>query len=476
MAGLGMGAATLAGPMALFAADAAQKGFNVLWINVDDLSCGLGCYGNKQVHSPHIDALAAKGVLFERAYVQQAVCAASRASYLTGCRPDTTTVTYPYNDFFTKEFLPAHPSLPRWFCMNGYYARAAGKIHHAGLLDLADNRLSGPYADTSGGKKGWQDYALPGNAEKKPPFECADVEDNAYSDGLLAEATIQYLRDAKAQNKPFFIAPGFRKPHLPFNAPKKYWDLYKREELQLAPNPNKPENVDATFTIATFELPSYEGGWGTAEKPVTEDMARTLRHGYYACTSYMDAQVGKILKALEDLELVEKTIVMFCSDHGFHLGDNGMWGKHVNYETANHSPLIVYVPGMKGNGKRCPALVEYVDMFPTLCEVTGAPKPDYLEGASLVPLLENPDREWKNAVFHQFHRGQMMGYAIRTRRHRYVEWRTIKGEKTGSVVLQELYDFETDPYEKKNIAPENPDLVKELAERLKAGWKAALPT
>ncbi len=476
--GLGAFACGTAG---LFAAEAEKHGLNVLWIGVDDLRCGLGCYGADHIHSPNIDGLAAKGVLFKRAYVQQAVCAASRASFLTGCRPETTTVDYPYNDYFSGDFLSMHPSLPNYFCRHGHYARAGGKIHHGGIFDLRTQDLSGPYLSDGGGDPWWQGYALPENRAKQektrkaPPYECADVPDDAYRDGRLTKVAIQYLRDAAAQQKPFFITPGFHKPHLPFCAPKKYWDLYDRDEIELAPNPDRPEGVEPDYTIATYELPHYEGGYGTDRNPVSPELAITLRHAYYACTSYIDAQVGKLLKALDEFGFAENTVVMLWSDHGWQLGDTGMWGKHVNYEWATHSPLIVYAPGMAGNRRASDALVEYVDMFPTLCELTGIPGPDYLEGTSLVPLLERPERPWKDAVFHQYPRGNKEGFAIRTDRYRYVEWRLIKGRDKGQVTLRELYDYQTDPHEEVNVAEARPDLCRRLAARLHAGWREALP-
>jgi arylsulfatase A-like enzyme len=267
------------------------------------------------------------------------------------------------------------------------------------------------------------------------------------------------------------------KPHLPFNAPKKYWDLYERDEIELAPVPNKPLGAP-DYALATFELPSYEGNYGTAQNPVPKDLARTLRHGYYACTSYIDAQVGKLLAVLDELDLWDNTIVMFWSDHGFHLGDQGAWGKHMNYEWSTRAPLIVAAPGVQG-GARCDALVEYVDMYPTLCDMAGLEKPAYLEGTSMVPLLKDPGREWKSAAFSQYHRGKgLEGYAIRTERYRYVEWlKKENGKPVGQPIGRELYDHQEDPEESVNIAgrPENAALVKRLSEQLATGWKAALP-
>jgi arylsulfatase A-like enzyme len=471
------GAAVAAGPLltspaSILARNARRKGLNVLWIGIDDLRCGLGCYGDKAVKSPHIDALARGGVTFRHAYVQQAVCAASRASFLTGCRPDTTTVDYPYNNYFRKKFLPEHPTVPTWFDRHGYFAQAGGKIHHGRPLDLA--KLSGEYINTSRGDPWWQGYANAENravaenhrrkkAKQRPPaWEIGECDDEGYRDGRLASAAIEAMRSASRRDEPWFITPGFVKPHLPFCAPRKYWELYDRDEIDLAPCPHLPDGAPRYATV-TYELPTYGGGYGRGNKPVTDDLARTLRHAYYACTSYIDAQVGRLLAALEELKLRDRTIVMLWSDHGWHLGDQGMWGKHVNYEWATRSPLIVSAPGRKGNGKHCDALVEYVDMFPTLCELTGVEAPDYLEGSSLVPFLDDPTKAGDKAAFSQYPRGGLEGYAVRTERYRYVEWRKKARTGRGEVVARELYDHRTDPHESVNVADKHPDVCAEHA-------------
>jgi iduronate 2-sulfatase len=479
-AGAGLAGLALKPSTLLAAGEAKPK--NILLIGFDDLRCDLGCYGGKEVLSPNIDKFAAQGMMFSRAYVQQAVCSASRASFLTGCRPDTTTVDYPYNDYFRNEFLKTHPTLPTFFKNSGYHCRAFGKIHHGGVLDLG--KLSEPYFNA--GKRA--PYALKANLDlmkkKKegpgfttPPTELADVPDNGYVDGRIADGAIETLRRWTKLEKPFCMSVGFMKPHLPWCAPKKYWDMYDRSKISLSPNPRKSRGAPS-YAPATFELPIYDPPLGTKANPIDDDTARLLRHAYFACTSYVDAQFGKVMSELDRLGLRENTIVMLWSDHGWHLGDNGCWGKHTNYEWATRSPLIVSVPGMENVGAKCDALVEYVDMFPTLAELAGAETPKYLEGVSMTPLLADPKRKWKTAAFSQYPRGrtgELEGYAIRTDRYRYVEWRRKKKDGTFRVQARELYDHQADPLERTSVARANPEVVKLLAARLQAGWKSELP-
>ena len=442
---------------------------HVLMIGVDDLRTTLGCYGDRAAVTPNIDALAARGTLFGRAYVQQAVCAASRASLLTGCRPDTTGVDYPYNPQFIDEFVDAHPTIPTWFDGHGYFARIGGKIHHQAQAKI--EQLDAPPLEDRPGH--WMDYALPDNAEraarKEPadPYEAADVEDAGYRDGFLADRAVEAIRRYAAGDdgaEPMFLGVGFRKPHLPFNAPERYWDLYDADAI--------PDTASAApagapgYERVTHELPTYRGGFGTAENPVPPEVARTLRHGYYACVSYVDAQVGKLMAALAEAGLAGDTLVCLWSDHGFHLGDNGMWGKHVNYEVATHAPLIFAGPGVPA-GQRTDALVEYVDIYPTLCDLAGVEKPGFLEGDSLRPLIDDPDAPGDEAAFSQYPRGNVEGYSARTDRWRYVEWHR-KVESPSRVIGRELYDHAADPREAANVAADNPQVVAELSALLAA--------
>jgi arylsulfatase A-like enzyme len=475
---------------------------NVLFIAVDDLRTNLGCYGDPVAKTPNIDRLAKMGTVFTHAYVQQAVCSASRASVLTGCRPDTTTVDYPYNKFFIDEFLPAHPSVPLYFSRNGYAAKTGGKIHHAFPYDLRDigfghdywyrywyyaddgkTRIPAPdFHPLAADKPSWNnikdhgidsDYVFFDNVVKEcdndkstrpAAYECADVQDIDYRDGRIAEAAIAALGDVDGRAQPFFLAAGFNKPHLPFNAPKKYWDLYDPAAFKL------PQGtrflIDSNLVglaNASYELPAFAGG----QIDLHDDTRlRQLTHGYYACVSFTDANVGKLIDALQASGQMDNTIVVFWSDHGFHLGENQSFGKHTVFEVATHSPLIIVAPGMKA-GRRCDALVEYVDIFPTLCDLAGISEPGYLEGTSLKPLLENPQTPWKTAAFSQWPRNKSTeGYSIRTDRYRYTEWRESGKTGEGAIKVRELYDHQADPGESTNIAVQFPETVQELSQHL----------
>ena len=426
----------------------------MLMIVVDDLRTSLGCYGDPHAITPNIDALAERGALFERAYVQQAVCAASRASVLTGCRPETTGVDYPYPPEFADKFVTEHPTIPTWFDDHGYVATIGGKIHHQQQQEI--EQLDGGHL---AGKPGhWRDYVLPENLaieegeERAAPYEAAEGPDDIYRDGVIAQQAIERMKAYAAGDRAeaLFLGVGFAKPHLPFNAPKKYWDLYDPDELgdsrSDAPAGSQP------WMQATYELPQYGGGFGTGEQdnPITNDVAKTLRHGYYACVSYVDALVGKLVSALQETGLADDTVVCLWSDHGFHLGDNGMWGKHVNYEVATRAPLLFAGAGVPG-GVRCGQLVEFVDIYPTLCDLAGVATPGGLEGQSLRPLMDDPTLPGDAAAFSQYPRGNREGYSIRTDRWRYVEWRERDG---GAVVARELYDHASDPGETTNVVDE----------------------
>jgi len=451
---------------------------NVLFIIADDMRTELNCYGADYIHSPNIDNLAKSGVLFNNAHVQQAVCAASRASFLSGCRPNTTGVDYPYSKYFMNEFWPAHPMLAEYFEQNGYYAHTFGKIHH-GPPDTLKTEHYMPKTGLNTGKY----YALPENIKKggargrgkeTPPYECADVPDEAYRDGLIAKEAVKIISQQKENDKPFFLAVGFKKPHLPFTAPKKYWDLYEQSEMPLAPNQYHPEN-SPSYSTTHNSLARYAGlnYYNSPDHVLPEDYQRKLIHAYAACISYVDAQVGKLITTLKETGKYDNTIIVFISDHGWHLGHQQKWGKTTVFENSTRAPLIVSAPNYK-KGKRSTQFVEYVDLYATLCDLADIEIPEYTEGTSFKPLLENPDREWKTAVFSQFPRGRKLeGYSIRTADNRYTEWRLSDG-KIDSI---ELYDHRKDAIESINIAykKENESLIKELSQSLNAGWKDALP-
>jgi len=419
---------------------------NVLFIAVDDLRPQLGCYGHKQMISPNIDRLAAEGVLFLRSYCQVPVCGASRASLLTGVRPSPQRfLSY---DVWVEKDLPGALTLPEHFKNHGYHTISNGKIFHH-RTDCRRSWSEEPWRPAGS----WRNYLLAANIELAakrprhagPPYEAANVPDNAYFDGMIADKAISDLRRLKQMDKPFFLALGFLKPHLPFNAPKRYWDLYKPQQIDLADNPFRPKGAPDAALHNWGELRAY---YGIPKKgPLSEQMARRLIHGYYACVSYTDAQIGRVLDELDRLGLADNTIVILWGDHGWNLGEHGLWCKHCNFETSLHSPLIVRGPKIPA-GRKTNALVEYLDIYPSLCELCGLPLPGHLQGMSFVPLLTDPEQPWKKAVFSRYFNGD----SVKTDRYRYTEWRYKDGRRYARM----LYDHYVDPGENVNIS-ERPD-------------------
>lgn len=492
----------LAAALVVPAAGAAQPGeFNVLFIAVDDLRPEAGCYGNPIIKTPHLDALAGRGTVFNRAYCQQAVCSPSRTSLLTGRRPDTTKV-YDLQTHF-RLHLPDVVTLPQHFKQHGYRTLGLSKIYHGGLDDpqswsLPHWRPRGPgygkpetlarlerlreqlraehgKAATSVAKRDPKTGTVlkrtrPTYRVRGPAWEDPQVADNELPDGQTSDRALELLRENRRRR--FFLAVGFLKPHLPFVAPKKYYDLYRREQLKLAPNPFPPKDVPRIALTNWGELRNYQGIPKTG--PLPDEMALDLIHGYYAATSYTDAQIGRLLDELDRLGLREKTVVVLWGDHGWQLGEHGLWCKHTNFEVATRAPLIFSAPGQPHPGAKTDALAEFVDIYPTLCELCGLPIPEGLEGTSLVPAMEHPERPWKTAAFSQYPRGKIMGYTMRTDRYRYTEWVPRGG---GPPVALELYDHREDPREDVNLAdrPENKSLVEQLQRQLHAGWRAARP-
>lgn len=432
---------------------------NVLFIAVDDLRAAqLGCYGDKVAITPNIDRLAKKGMLFTRAYCQQAVCGPSRASVLTGRRPDATKVWDLAINF--RKALPNAVTLPQYFKQNGYFAQCVGKIYH----DPADAQDPLSWSakeilavtDDAGGK-----YALPGNINKTGSWkagatERADVPDTSYIDGRVAGAAVNELR--KLRDRPFFLAVGFRRPHLPFSAPEKYWAMYDGKSLPEPAPAQSPINAPEIALHNWVELRGYKDM--PKKGPLSDEKKQQLLHGYYAATSYTDAQIGKVLAELDRLGLREKTIIVLWSDHGYHLGEQNLWGKTTNFELDTRVPLIISAPGKTRKGSRSPALVELVDLYSTLADLAGLPAPEGIDGKSLAPLLKKPERSWKKAAFSQFLRPagylpgspETMGYSVRTTDHRYTEWRKVDD---GTVIARELYDHRTDPREAVNVAAQS---------------------
>jgi len=470
-------AAMGAGPAWLQGADKRKGKPNVLFIAVDDLRPQLGCYGQKQIISPNIDKLASWGTLFNRAYCQQAVCAPSRASLMTGCRPDTTTIY----DLETpvRTAMPDVLTLGQHFKNNGYETMSMGKIYHHRSDDNGIGwsvRAWSPKGDWKG--RGYMTEAaqkrILSAAEARtgkyrrgvgPAYEAADVADDAYPDGVTCNKALAEMKRLK--DKPFFLAVGFVKPHLPFNAPKKYWDMYDRKKITLPANRKAPKDAASMAMTSWGELRGYVGM--PAKGPVSDDEARTLIHGYYACVTYVDVLVGKLMGQLEKLGLRDNTVVILWGDHGWKLGEYGSWCKHTNFEIDTHVPMILAAPGQKGK-QRTDALVEFVDIYPTLSDLCGLEIPKQCEGSSMVPLLKDPKRRWKAASFSQYPRGRVMGYSMRTARYRYTEWRMRKG---GKVVERELYDLEKDPGGNANVV-DKADMAGVVAEHeglLKKGWR-----
>ncbi len=461
---------------------------NVLFIAVDDLRPELGCYG-KDVISPNIDSLAASGTLFTRAYCQLALCMPTRASLLTGRRPDTTMVHAFDRDF--RQAIPNVVTLPELFKNNGYQSRAFGKIFHkddARSWSVPRWRSKKDQYQTERGKQILkyikEDYRRltftwelgDGITKSKRmgglPWEAPEVPDNELREGDMTDVVVGVLDEVKA--KPFFLAVGYHKPHLPFIAPKKYFDLYDHDALPLAENPFPPKDAPAFAVYNWNDLRHYYGIPKIG--PMPDDKSRDLIHAYRACVTYVDAQIGRLLAELDRLKLRRKTVIILWGDHGWQLGEHGMWDKHSNFETSTLSPLIISVPGQKPG--RSDALVEFVDIYPSLAQLCGLPSDDGLEGTSFVPLIENPGRPWKAAAFSQYRRvipghGLGMGYSMRTDRYRLTEWLGAAGES----VAVELYDHQADPVENVNVAgrPENRALVKRLLEQLHAGWRSARP-
>jgi len=466
---------------------------NILFIAVDDLRPELGCYG-KPVQSPHIDRLAAEGMLFERAYVQVALCMPSRASMLTGRRPATTGVI----DFTVRfrSVLPDVVTLPQHFKNHGYYAAGFGKIFHhddpaSWSAPLFKSRRGEDDYHTEFGRQvmKWlkEDYRRLTyvwdlgdgiTKTKRPgglPWEAPDIPDNAVRDGQIADAAIERLREVK--DRPFFLAVGFHKPHLPFIAPKRYFELYDRDAIAPAPNPFPPRGAPRYATYNWNDLRHYYGIPDVG--PVLPEQARDLKWAYYACVSFIDAQVGRLLDELDRLDLRKQTVIVLWGDHGWQLGEHGMWDKHSNYETSTRIPLIVSAPGFKPGRTR--ALVESVDLYPTLAELAGLPLDSGLEGHSMVPLLRDPERTWKTAAFSEYQRvipgygkiARGRGYSMRTDRYRYTEWR-VPGT---DFVEYELYDHRTDPQENINRAnePEYQAILERLKQRMKQGWQTFEP-
>ncbi|MBG89451.1 MAG: hypothetical protein CMO80_21500 [Verrucomicrobiales bacterium] len=466
---------------------------NVLFIAIDDLRPELGCYGSKEVVSPNIDSFAKTAVTFDRAYCQVAVCNPSRVSLMTGLRPDTTKVW----DLITRfrETTPEAVTIPQHFRKHGYHAVSFGKIFHNPWPD--NQSWSEPHEWPKGAqlwspearkrlgefreqmrKAGKREAAI--RRMRAQATEIVDIPDDQHTDGAIAKQALKAMRRLADRDEPFFLAAGFVRPHLPFVVPRNYWELYERDKITLAPNQFIPKNSPVFAMNTMYELRDY---WDYAKAPdprngtLSEDEQRTLKHGYLASVSLIDAQVGRLLDELGKLGLADNTIVVLWSDHGWKLGDHNSWCKQSNYEIDARVPLIIRAPGAQ-KGTKTKGLVELLDIYPTLCDLAGLPVPKQLAGKSLKPILNNSKASVKLAAFNQYKRRErsreLMGYAMRTDRYRYIEWLDRSDSKT---VARELYDHRSDSMENENIAglSRNAGLLDELGTELWSQLKRPEP-
>ncbi len=479
---------------ALIAAAEAPKRPNILFIGVDDLRPELGCYGASHIKSPNIDRLAREGVLFERAYCQWAVCMPSRASLLTGLRPDS----FGGNARDWRKIVPDTVTLPQYFKNSGYFTQSFGKIYH-GSWETAyvGNSFQDPvswsvprfasspryYFSEEGVRVAkevfysssdkflarvkknpddsdqWTKYFVRGLATEAP-----DVSDDLPGDGQVAVAALTKLREIHGKPQPFFLAVGFMKPHLPFVAPKRYWDLYDPDKIPPVIVPDRPTGApEFVVKQGAGEVNQYVN---KSQGLVSPERTRHLRHGYAACVSYVDAQIGRLLNELDVLGIRDNTIVVLWSDHGYKLGDFGAWAKHTNFELDTRVPLIVCAPGLP-KGKRSHAIVELVDLHATLSELAQLPVHAGVDGESFAANVRDPEAAGQDAAFSQFPKGAFMGYTIRTATHRYTEWRRTTGPGKG-VAARELYEYGPDNIERVNIAdqPEQQAVQESLTKHL----------
>lgn len=457
---------------------------NILFISVDDLRPELNCYGASHIKSPNIDALAAKGVRFNAAYCQQAVCLPSRISLFTGMRPDSTGI----HDLFThfRDTIPDAVTITQHLRKNGYQTIGMGKVYHdeqwkewdqwidiKKTEGITEYHLDEIAADLARRESEAKRKDLKGNVRRQyvkgPSLEAADAPDSKFHDGAMTDVAIDLLKSSGDQ--PFFMTVGYRKPHLPFVAPKKYWDMYDRDVIDLPDNYNLPKNAPQVALSTWGELRAYNDI--PKEGPVTNEKARELIHGYYACISFVDTQIGRLLSALEQSGLDQKTVVILWSDHGWKLGEHAMWCKHTNFEIDARVPMIIRLP-KQNEGRVDEHFVELVDLYPTVCELAGIETPTACEGSSLMPILSDESSiEWRKESLSQYKRarkkgGDIIGYSMKFAQGRYTEWINQKTDKRQAV---EFYDHREDPDENRNANAElskaqSQALTKRLRERI----------
>ena len=453
---------------------------NVLLLLVDDLKPALGCYGDPHARTPHLDNLATRGLRFELAFCNQAVCAPSRFTLMLGAH---STVTGLYG--LGNRLRHSHPkavTMPQFFARHGYRTESMGKIFHIGHGNEGDpESFSVPHfhdkvieyldpASTEGGKLTREEayftnqqlnriHSLPRGAA----FEAPEARDEDYADGRVAAEAVKRLQAAKKRTVPFFMAVGFVRPHLPFSAPRKYWNLHDPSKLPLARDEDHPAGSPKIAHKRAGEIAMYSPV-PRRNEDYTVKLKRKLVHGYYASVSYMDAQIGKVIAELDRLDLARNTIIVVWGDHGFHLGDLGIWTKHTNYEQANRIPLLLVAPGVTRANTVTRQLAESVDLFPTLAELAGLPDPEVpqpVSGKSLVAVLKDPAKRVRDHAFHCYpRRGGVIGRAIRTKRYRLVEWK--KPGAPAQTAQYELYDYRGHPVEQRNLAHEQGEVLARL--------------
>ena len=452
---------------------------NVLFIASDDMRPQLGCYGDATVKSPHIDALARRGMVFRRSYVQQALCSPSRISMLSGRYPATTQIFEIGRTLRTT--MPDITTLPQHFKNNGYHTRSLGKIYHEGIDDEASWTVPDWHgkkprtspATQAAVKRFMDDVKARGITVPRlgkgsrfsaiPAFEAVDCGDDDLLDGDCAANAIAQLREhSKSPTQPFFLAVGFSNPHVPWISPKRYWDLYDCAKLPLATNTYLPKGAPDFAATSGNDFRWYAG---VPEGELPEPFARECLHGYFAAISYVDAQVGRLIAALDETGLAKNTIIVFWSDHGYYMGEHTWWGaKHNNYEGATRNCLIVATPGQKSAGQSTEALAQSVDLAPTLTELCGLPANSGFQGRSLKPVLDDPAVSVNDAAYSWYPKAGYLGVSMRTDKWRYVEW-----TKPGAETVRELYNMVHDPQNNLNVAdkPEHVKVVEALSKRLR---------
>jgi len=493
-----------------------KKKPNILFISIDDLRPTLGAYDDSIAVTPNLDSFADNGITFRQVFCQSAVCAPSRASLMTGIRPDSTQVWHLGDKF--REINPETVTMPQYFSKFGYYTVNIGKIFHNYMPDSVSwdepDLRPAQYVKPEWLGRDGETFYISEEVNKSqeikrdsllklrpiryadgwntgPAWEAADVHDTLYFDGAQTELAKRTLTRLAKMDQPFYLGLGFFRPHLPFAVPKKYWDLYDRNQIPLASNPNIPEGSPTLTMNSMYELRHYDGfghiGHPTSTYRMSEDTARILKHGYYASVSYVDALFGQLINHLKSLDIYDNTIIIVWGDHGYKLGDHNSWGKMTNYNIDLQVPMLLQYPDQEKRGVQTFAITELVDIFPSLCELAEIEVPNYMQGTSFVPLLKNQKISWKKAAFSQFHRrtkvsadGQRyMGYSINTKDFHYIEWYSWNDttKTKDNFKTAELYDRLRDPFEKMNIASnkENEALVKELSLLLSDGWRKAKP-